>query len=118
MEGGRKFAFKIKRSILSSRFAANVGKKNPGGDSMVEANELPQQVQKQSKVETRNNKLITSFSTNHKNTPRSINTSLEKPVLHQKKFDFNTLESPERVTNPYKHPEGLIFKDLDSYLAK
>ena len=114
MEGGRKFVFKIKKSILSSRFAAKVCKKNPGGDSMVQANELPQQVQKQSKVETRNNKLITSFSTNHKNTPRSTNTSLDKPVLPLRRFDFNTLDSPERVANPYKHPEGLIFKDLDA----
>jgi hypothetical protein len=69
-------------------------------------------------LETRNNKLITSFSTNQKTTPRSINTSLDKPVLHQTKFDFNTLESPERVANPYKQHEGLIFKDFDSFLAK
>lgn len=71
-------------------------------------------------METRNNKLITSFSTNHKTTPRSINTSLDKPaVLHQTRFDFNTLDSPERLaTNPYKQHEGLIFKDFDSFLAK
>ena len=75
-----------------------------------------------SKVETRKNKLITSFSTNHKTSPRSINTSLDKPaVLHQTKFDFNTLDSPERLANnPYKqqHEGGLIFKDFDSFLAK
>ena len=69
-------------------------------------------------METRSNKLITSFSTNQKTTPRSTNTSLDKPVLHQTKFDFNTLESPERVANPYKQHEGLIFKDFDSFLAK
>ena len=69
-------------------------------------------------METRNFKLKTSFSTNQRRTPRSINTSLEKPVLHQTKFDFNTLESPDRVANPYKQHEGLIFKDFDSFLAK
>ena len=69
-------------------------------------------------METRNKKLITSFSTNHKTSPRSINTSLDKPVLQQTKFDFNTLESPERLANPCKQHEGLILKDFDSFLAK
>ena len=39
-------------------------------------------------------------------------------MLHQSKFDFNTLESPERVANSFKQHEGVIFKDFDSYLAK
>ena len=75
------------------------------------------------KVETRNQKLITSFSSDHKATPKSVNTSVDKPVLHQTKFDFNTLDSPERVAgamcgNPYKQHDSIIFKDFDNYLGK
>ncbi len=74
------------------------------------------------KVEARNNKLITSFSTDQKNTPKSANTSVDKPVLHQTKFDFNTLESPERVAGagvlPYKKHDSIIYQDFDNYLNK